>query len=498
MRHFGNVRLFQGRWQYCSQSEKYEIPKHQIRADSRLGFRIPGMVKAQVLRFILQDFGLGAGQEECELLESTLREQISIVHDNDTTPSLRKTLSNTQSCIATPVPELSTPCACATGPFAEYFDVSIGHICTMDLSVLQGLVPPSYIIGNNFKPVLPLPIEEFNTLHKQLVLDMLAAAEDVAADVMHYSIDTNLAATVLGHGRDLYSTHLTQTKSNTLNIGTHRQESTTRIIEEIKTHFWVTCMDKVAHTFVFICKPFAQNIVASHLTSRCYTPVPCISDTILEYTTKLLAFMKHHNITITLPDSLPYCYPTLKRHKCMDHKPTVLHECTLGWRKIVASVDTLTDWASESFSSGLQECKRRLFAYRHEQEKEFLGRTGIYLRHTNSVDSWINVCLNLPTETASRHRGFNCDLAKCFDNVPHQGDDGILTRIPIGLRTVFMEACPDRKLYIPLDSDHQPCYTARFRRSRPPPFGKAVQYIEFDLDDFIRFFTFCMDYLLVG
>ena len=182
----------------------------------------------------------------------------------------------------------------------------------------------------------------------------------------------------------------------------------------------------------------------------------------------------------------------------MDHKSDVLHECTLGFRFIVASVDTMTDWAFETFSSGLKECKKQLFIYRHEQEREFLNSTGIYLRHTYSVDSWINVCLNLPTEIPSRYRGFNCDLAKCFDNIPRQGNDGIRSRIPIGLRTVFREACPGRKLYIPLDSDHQPCYDARFRRSRPSPFGKAVRCIELDLDDFIKFFFFCLDFLLVG
>ena len=362
------------------------------------------------------------------------------------------------------------PCPCHHGPYASYMDHGLGHVFTMDLSILShdspllASSPPG-----NFRVAPPVVRTDrriaFHELWSQ-VIDLMEAAQCYEAIL---SEDASFTLFMDSVGRQLPD------KSCMPNP---RYASTplTESLALTNQHLMVTCIDKVPNHLAVVCIHWAAKQVIDHLDSPCYCIVS--QDEVSYYKMTLYGLLDRLGLDPYIPDTAPYVYPTVKVHKCPDHDPTVPHECSIAARKITADVSSFLTWLGRLTSAILSPVKLAIMDHRHALEQSFEAQHGYRLRFLYWITAWQTVPLNLPSTVLASLRLINCDVKQCFDNIPQEGRDGLLEVIAHPIMEAF--DFTQKLIFIPMDADDYPISNrAVFANSQPwtPPNGTIVRWI---------------------
>ena len=110
-------------------------------------------LKYYIKQFILTGFEIDDHPDVTEFLKS-----VDFVIDSAST--LRQIIGNSKATALSTTDDdcnLITPCPCATGQFAAYTDVNIGHVLTTQMEILSDILPSiaHNHIGSNMSVMLP-------------------------------------------------------------------------------------------------------------------------------------------------------------------------------------------------------------------------------------------------------------------------------------------------------------------------------------------------------
>jgi hypothetical protein len=389
-----------------------------------------------------------------------------------------------------PNPPLLAPadghCPCHDGPYAAYMDHGLGHVFTMDLAILD---PDSPLLAwsppGNFKVVGDVPYAARILAYRELwaqVCDLIHAHgcyEDALDDAT--SFDQFWYS--LQKGRPPYSAQYSTPSAESL---AHAGE-----------HLMVTCIDKVPSHLTVVCKHWAAEQVITHLDSPCYSKVDVESE-LSHYLDALDGLLERLRVEPIIPDTAPYVYPSIKVHKCVDHDPMVPHECLITARKITADVKSYHTWLGKITSAILSPVKTAITEHRHDLQLSFEAQYGYELRFLYWITAWQTVPLNLPTTVPSRLRLINCDVKQCFDNIPLEGDDGLLNIVAHPITEAYDYT--GNNIYIALDADDNVLDDkSKFAATQPwTPYGRSrARWIMISLDEALEIIQLYLTSLFV-
>ena len=250
-------------------------------------------------------------------------------------------------------------------------------------------------------------------------------------------------------------------------------------VELIHQHLMVTCLDKLPGSFCFVCIHWASEIVKERLTSPAFAS---ITEAEADEFFGLIVNM-HEQLGVEAPSEAvwAYLYPTLKRHKCMQHKPTMLHKasCSLAWRHIAnCSVGCASYFIGTVVSAIFSAVDGAVNAHRDHLTAEARAHHGIYLRYRFAIDSWQELPLNLPERVSVDYTALTGDVKKAFENIPLDGPDAL----SIAVNAAFEEAYDwtGKDLYVSL-TEGGSVGKACFAQGTPPCFGNVSWWLHIPL-----------------
>ena len=335
---------------------------------------------------------------------------------------------------------LNDRCPCLDGPYSGLVDLGIGHVCTMDLSAVLG---DSALLalrpGGNFRLA---PAYSYAS-HRDALLFIWQQAIDCTHAAQCYDA-------VLDHTDSfklfyrMFKDRIPRSDYRSANYKAPSVEA----IQHAQEHLMFTCIDKVNTHLIAVCIHWAALQVVTHLYSPCYS-ITGVTTEYETYVQQLAILFDNLGLSVHVPDCLPYVYPTIKMHKCADHDPLQPHECGITTRKITADVNSSHTWLGCITSAILGVVKQAILEHRHQLQTDFESQHGFTLRFFYWVTSWQTVALNLPTRVNRSHRFINCDVKKCFDNIPLQGPDGLLQIITHPINEAYDFTL--QSIYIALD-----------------------------------------------
>ena len=349
-------------------------------------------------------------------------------------------------------------------------DQGLGHVLTMDLSILD---PDSPLIAwsppGNFKVDGEVPYAVRILAYRELwaqVLSLLHACE-CYEDILDDPESFDQFWYSVRQGRSPYSTQY--------------HEPSTESLALAADHLMVTCLDKVPNNLTVVCIHWAASQVITHLDSACYSTAD-VQDEHSQYLADLNGLLERLRIEPIIPDDAPYVYPTIKMHKCVDHDPMIAHDCPIIARKITADVSSYHTWLGKLTSAILGPVKEAILKHRHDLQQSFEGQHGYQLRFYYWITAWQTVPLNLPSTVPSRLRLINSDVKQCFDNIPLLGDDGLLHVITAPITEAYDYDGND--IYVALDADDNVLGSkSKFAANTPwtPPGGAVSQWVPITL-----------------
>ena len=371
-----------------------------------------------------------------------------------------------------PVP-CDGPCHCQTGPHKAHYDTVVGHTLVHDFSIIDHphrlFKDPS--LGLTFRPIPTTSHESVARavaqLTPQIATALLSLSDPVAADSFQ------LTALSQSLTDQLMSLQIPSRVRKSF-VWDQRLAVVTR---ELQASMLVTCLDKVSRTPCFVCASLGGKILADRLSSSAFEQLT--EGEALDIFVEIMDLYEELGIPPSDEPIWAYLYPTLKRHKCMQHSPLVDHECGLSWRFIANCSTGMTSHPLGMIVSAmLSAIKPLVDAHRDSLQEEVLLAHGVTLRFRYSVGAWSDIPLNLPSAVPARTIFITGDVKKCFENIPLDGPDGLSVAIEAYVEEGFSEAGQD--MFVPLDEDGIVSGKARFARSAPPRFGRTRSWLCLD------------------
>ena len=421
--------------------------------------------------------------ESVGLTEDQITAMLELINIRcESAPSLRSYIDNHSKVVrgdTLPLHTDTTPCPCLSGPFKRFVDPAVGHVLVHDSSILASvsarLDDPG--IGLNFKP-RPSPQGMYFDL-PDFQASLCDALGDCSDDVygMHPFLHAGIhrlrrAATMpLYEARESWPYRVQ--RSFRWSPAMHQK------VELIHQHLMVTCLDKLPGSFCFVCVHWASEIVKERLTSPAFASITeGDADSIFDIIVNM-----HEQLGVDAPSEAvwAYLYPTLKRHKCMQHEPTMLHKpsCSLAWRHIAnCSVGCASYFIGTVVSALFSAVDVAVNAHRDHLTAEAMKQHGIYLQYRFAIDSWQELPLNLPERVPADYTLLTGDVKKAFENIPLDGPDAL----SIAVNAAFEEAYDwtGKDLYVSL-TEGGGVGKACFARGTPPCFGNVSRWLHIPL-----------------
>ena len=396
---------------------------------------------------------------------------LSIRHGSS--PTLAQLVCNFATIAKRPdIHELVIPqglCPCLTGPYAAYVDKGLGHVHTMDLSILSSdsallaLSP-----GGNFH-VAPL---SSTYQHQQAFRSLWTQVVDLLADLPCYDsvLDDD---SCFDRFWDMVTVQLPRRDYRALQY----QLPHVHTLSHAHEHLMLTCIDKVPSHLAAVCIHWAATQIVTHLDSPCYS-VTDVHHELTDYNRDLTALLTQLELSVDIPISAPYIYPTIKAHKCAQHDPNTPHECGIVARKITADVSSYHTWLGHLTSAILGSVKHAILEHRYTMQQSFEDQYGFTLRFYYWIDAWQSMPLNLPDTVGSELRLINCDVKQRFDDIPLDGPDGLLQVITHPVHEAYDYT--QRDIYVAIDHDDLVIPKRhKFAANYPwtPPGGKVKRWL---------------------
>ena len=156
-------------------------------------------------------------------------------------------------------------------------------------------------------------------------------------------------------------------------------------------------------------------------------------------------------VSIIPTASVPYMYPIMKVHKCLQHDSTAIHECNYECRFIQSAVGGYCEWLSTLAAAVLRTTFKYIHIHREQLELEFYDKHGYKLRFRYGVDAWQTVALSLPAEVPANYTIHIADIVDAFPQVPLKGLDNIYDLITQHVHEAF-ESSGKNYIAVPLDT----------------------------------------------
>ena len=369
----------------------------------------------------------------------------------------------------------SVPCPCQGGDYASLYDMVVGHVLCHDFSVL-GTTEPALLqqdVGLNFRPI---PCVTEHTIQR--------AATSVASQLGLLWPHLGLAW-VWDQDGEVRLANSLSLKLSALRLPSRLRRSFTwtsgleMLACNAKQQLLVTCLDKVSQTPCFVCARWAMQVLSDRLSSDSFSQLSEEDGDVLF--AQIVSFLQSLHIPVGESPLWAYLFPTLKRHKCMQHSPSIPHDCGLCWRFISNCSKGMTTYPIGLLVSAIfTAVQPQVVAHRDELQQQVWDEHGVALRFRFSVNSWTQIPLNLPEYVPSACSFITGDVKQCFENIPLDGPDGLDKATAAYIHEGFDRA--GMALFIPLDVDGLVAGKARFARATPPLWGKVRTWLCVDAD----------------